>query len=91
MKNAENTHQLKIGSSLELLLYKVLKKIAKEKDVKIRKVDKDKDAITKDKVREYIIGDVTVEIVDGILIRVNAVETGVRGLEDGIIDVMVNK
>jgi len=92
LKNAENTHQLKIGSSLELVVYKVLKKIAKEKDVKIKKIDKDKDVITskKDKVREYIIGDVTVEIVDGILIRVNGEETGVRGLEDGIIDAMVN-
>ena len=90
LKNAENTHQLKIGSSLELVVYKVLKKIAKEKDVKIRKVDKDKDAITKDKVREYIIGDVSVEIVDGILIRVNGEETGLRGLEDGILNVVMN-
>jgi len=44
---------------------------------------KDKDAKTnrKDKIKEYIIGDVTVEIVDGSMIRVNGVETDIRGLE----------
>jgi len=42
LKNAENTHQLKIGSSLELAVYKVLKKIAKKTDYGIdMKVVKD--------------------------------------------------
>ncbi|WP_291637663.1 nuclease domain-containing protein, partial [Clostridium sp.] len=87
LKNAENTQELKVGSSLELVVYKVLKKVAKEKGLKIKKIDKDKDvkADKKDKVKEYIIGDVTVEIVDGIVIRVNGIETNVKGLEGYIL------
>ena len=87
LKNAENTHELKVGSSLELQVYKILKKVAKEKAVKIKKIDKDKGATTskKDKVREYIIGDVKVEIVDGSGIRANGVETSVKGLEGDIL------
>ena len=92
LKNAENTHELKVGSSLELAVYKVLKKVAIEKDVKIKKIDKDKDAKTnkKDKVREYIIGNVTVEIVDGVMIKVNGEETGVGKLKVGILNIMVD-
>ncbi|MFT5876136.1 MAG: hypothetical protein ACI8WT_005140 [Clostridium sp.] len=88
LKNAENTHELKVGSSLELVVYKVLKKVGKEKGLKIKKIDKDKDkdlkADKKDKVKEYIIGNVTVEIVDGIIIKVNGIESNVRGLEGDI-------
>ncbi|WP_308282452.1 DUF2357 domain-containing protein [Clostridium estertheticum] len=92
LKSAESTQELKVGSSLELQVYKILKKVAKEKDIKIKKTDKDKGATTnkKDKVREYIIGDVKVEIVDGSGIRVNGVETDLRGLEEKILGAMVN-
>jgi len=92
LKSAESTQELKVGSSLELQVYKILKKVAKEKVVKIKKIDKDKDAETnrKDKVKEYIIGEVAVEVVDGNMIKVNGVETDLRKLERDILKVMVN-
>ncbi|MFT5875444.1 MAG: hypothetical protein ACI8WT_004437 [Clostridium sp.] len=70
------------------MVYKVLKKVAKEKGVKIKKIDKDKDAKTdkKDKAREYIIGNASVEIVDGILIKVNGIETNLKKLEEKILN-----
>ncbi|MBZ9607555.1 restriction endonuclease-like protein [Clostridium estertheticum] len=93
LKNAENTHELKVGSSLELEVYKILKKVAKEKGVKIKKIDKDKDTKTnkKDKVKEYTIGNVTIEIVDGIMIKVNGDKTDLRTLEEHILNFMVNQ
>jgi len=92
LKNAENTHELKVESSLELVVYKVLKKVAKEMGIKIKKIDKDKDVKTnkKDKIKEYIIGNVKVEIVDEIGIRVNSNKTSVRKLEEDILNVMVD-
>jgi hypothetical protein len=87
LKNAENTHELKVGSSLELQVYKILKEVAKDKGVTIRKVDKDKGIKTnkKDKVREYIIGNVTVEIVDGDIIKVNGNIISLEKLEENIL------
>ena len=92
LKNAENTHELKVEISLQLVVYKVLKKVAKDKGFKIKKIDKDKDVKTNnmDKIKKYIIGDVKVEIVDGIGIRVNSNKTSVRKLEEDILNAMVN-
>ncbi|WP_268055872.1 hypothetical protein [Clostridium estertheticum] len=42
-------------------------------------------------MREYIIGDVKVEIVDGSGIRVNGVEVNIKGIEDSILNNMVNQ
>ena len=56
MKNAENTHELKVGSSLELQVYKIQKKVSKEKDMKIKKIDKDKGAITDKKDKVILLG-----------------------------------
>ncbi|MGH4049798.1 MAG: nuclease domain-containing protein [Clostridium sp.] len=93
LKNAENTHQLKVSSSLELRVYKILKKVAKEKGITIKKIDKEKDAKTnkRDKIKEYVIGDVIVEIVDEILNRVNGVVTDLRKLEDDVLYAMENQ
>jgi hypothetical protein len=87
LKNAENTHELKVGSSLELEVYKILKKVAKVKGLAIKKIDREKDRKTnkKDRVREYIIGNVAVEIVDGITIKVNGNVTNLKELEGNII------
>jgi hypothetical protein len=84
LKNSENTHELKVGSSLELQVYKILKKVAKDKGLTIKKVDRDKGIKTnkKDSVREYIVGNVAVEIVDGIIIKVNDRITDLKGLEE---------
>lgn len=73
LKNSENTQELKVESSLETLVYKILKKIDKDKDTKTNK---------KDKVKEYIIGNVVIEIVDGIMIKVNGNKTFLRKLEN---------
>jgi len=56
LKNAENTHELKVGSSLELQVYKIQKKVSKEKDMKIKKIDKDKGAITDKKDKVILLG-----------------------------------
>jgi hypothetical protein len=87
LKNSENTHELKVGSSLELEVYKILKKVAKDNGVTIKKVDREKGAKTnkKDKVREYIIGNVTIEIVDGITIKVNGNVTDLKELEKNVL------
>lgn len=91
LKNAENTHELKVGSSLELQVYKILKKVAKNKGVTIRKVDKDKGikANMKDKVRVYVVGNVTVEIVEGNTIRVNGNVINLRELEGNILNIFL--
>ncbi|MBU3110178.1 DUF2357 domain-containing protein [Clostridium lacusfryxellense] len=92
LKNAENTHELKVESSLELVVYKVLKKVAKEKCIKIKKIDKEKDSKNNkmDKGKEYIIGDVRVEIVDEMVIKMNGISTNVNELEKNILRTMVN-
>lgn len=90
LKNSENTHELKVGSSLELQVYKILKKVAREKSVIIKKVDRDKGTKTnrKDRVREYIMGNVTIEIVDEDIIKVNSKEISLKKLEESILNCM---
>ena len=60
--------------------------------VKIKKIDKDKDATAskKDKLKEYIIGEVDVEVADGNIIKMNGVETALRKLEEDILSGMFN-
>lgn len=58
--NAENMHELKLKSTLEIAVYKKLKEVAAKKQWTIRK-ENDK----------YIIGDNVVEILDGSQVRVN--------------------
>lgn len=93
LKNAENTHELKVGSSLELEVYKILKKVAKDKGVTIKKVDKDKGIkdSKKDKVREYIVGNAIVEIVDGIMIKVNGNVTNLEEIAENILNFIINQ
>lgn len=58
--NAENMHELKLKSNLEINVYKKLKNVAKEKQWKIRK-ENDK----------YIVNNNVIEILDENKIRVN--------------------
>ena len=90
LKNAGNTHELKVGSSLEVEVYKILKKVAKEKGVTIRKIDKKKDNKTnkKGKVREYVVGNVSIEIVDVIMIKVNSKITNIKKLEAKVLNLL---
>ena len=90
LKNAGNTQEIKVGSSLELQVYKILKKIAKEKNIKIKKIDKDKDnkINNKDKWKEYTLEKTTVEILDGTSIKVNNNITTIKKLEESILIVL---
>ena len=70
LKNAENMHELKLKSNLEIEVYKKLKKIAGLKGYTIRK-EHDK----------YIINKNTIEIIEGKVIRVNGQVTSLRNLD----------
>lgn len=69
--NAENMHELKVKSTLEIAVYKKLKEVAAKKQWTIRK-ENDK----------YIIGDNVVEILDGSQVRVNGKFRKVTGTWD---------
>ena len=58
---------------------------------KAQKIDREKDtrANKKDKVKEYVIGDVTVEIVNGVTIKLNGNITGVEKLEGNLISTVL--
>lgn len=68
LEKAENTHELKLGSSLELEVYKIMKKISKDKNLEIKKISSkaknDEDEI----IKEYSIGDINIKI-DGTIIK----------------------
>lgn len=68
--NAENMHELKLKSNLEISVYKKLKNLAKEKQWKIRK-ENDK----------YIVNNNVVEILDENKIRVNGKFCLLKNLE----------
>ncbi|SDK95041.1 hypothetical protein SAMN05216497_10323 [Clostridium cochlearium] len=70
LKNAENMHELKLKSNLEIEVYKKLKEIANSKGYTIRK-EHDK----------YIINKNTIEIIEGKVIRINGKITNLRNME----------
>ncbi|NLJ78845.1 MAG: DUF2357 domain-containing protein [Tissierellia bacterium] len=70
LKNAENMHELKLRSNLEIEVYKVLKRISDSRVHTIRK-----------EFGRYIIGDNKVEVIDGKAIRVNGRISNLRNLE----------
>ena len=70
LKNAENMHELKLKSNLEIEVYKKLKEIANSKGYTIRK-EHDK----------YIINKNTIEIIEGKAIRINGKITNLRNME----------
>lgn len=70
LTNAENMHELKLRSNLEIEVYKILKRIARLKGYDIRK-----------EFEQYIMGKNTIEVVEGKVIRVNGEITHMRNLE----------
>ena len=58
--NAQNIHELKYKSNLEVLVYKKIKKIAEENNYKIKKIDD-----------SYIVNDINVRIIEGKVIKAN--------------------
>ena len=71
LKNAENMHELKLKSNLEIEVYKRLKSISKSKGYVIRKVNDN-----------YFINGNIVEIIEGKVIKVNGQITNLKGLEN---------
>lgn len=58
--NAQNIHELKYKSNLEVLVYKKIKKIAEENNYKIKKSDD-----------SYIVNGINVRIIEGKVIKAN--------------------
>ncbi len=70
LKNAENMHELKLKSNLEIEVYKKLKEISNSKGYTIRK-----------EYDKYILNKNTIEIIEGKIIRVNGQVSKLRNLE----------
>lgn len=70
LENAVNMHELKLGSNLEIEVYKILKKIASENNWSIRKEN-----------NKYLLGKNDVEILDHKQIRVNGQITSLGKIE----------
>lgn len=68
--NAENMHELKLRSNLEIAVYKRLKTIAKDNNFAIRK-----------ELDRYIINKNTIEIIEGKIIRVNGKITDIKSMK----------
>lgn len=72
--NAQNMHELKFRSNLEIEVYKRLKKIAKLNGYSIRKESE-----------QYIINNNIVEVIEGKVVRVNGKITDLRKIENMIV------
>lgn len=70
LKNAQNMHELKFKSNLEIEVYKRLKVIARNKNWTIRK-----------EFNQYLINKNAVEVIEGKVIRVNGNIVSLRGME----------
>jgi len=70
LMNAENMHELKLRSNLEIEVYKILKRVSSLKGYTIRK-----------EFEQYIVGKNTVEVIEGKVIRVNGKVANLRNLE----------
>ena len=70
LKNAENMHELKLKSNLEIEVYKKLKEISNKKGYNIRK-ENDK----------YILNGNTIEIIEGKVIRANGQVSNLKNFE----------
>lgn len=74
LQKAENTHELKLGSSLELEVYKIMKKISKDKNLEIKKISSKVKNDEEETIKEYSIGDINIKI-DGTIIKLEDKET----------------
>ncbi len=74
LKNAENMHELKVKSNLEIEVYKRLNNLAKENNWSIRK-----------EYNQYLINGNTVEIIEDKIIRVNGRIVSLKNIERGIL------
>lgn len=68
--NAENMHELKLNSNLEIEVYKILKNLAEENNWSIRK-----------EYNKYLMNNNTVDIIENKRIRVNGKIINLKGLK----------
>lgn len=82
LKHSENTQELQIGSSLEFEVYKILKKVAKNKKVDIKKKSNSKFKIEKKELMdEYNVGKIIIKIIDSAKIKVDDKKISLANLE----------
>lgn len=86
LKKAENTHKLKLGSSLELEVYKIMKKISKAKEVEIKKISSKAKNDEAEIIKEYSIGDINIKI-DGAIIKVENKEIAFGKFENELYNI----
>jgi len=72
--NAENMHELKLKSNLEIEVYKKLRSIAQENSWAIRK-----------EFNQYLINKNTVEILEGKTIRINGKITKLKDIKEALL------
>lgn len=81
LKNSENTQELKVGSSLELEVYKIMKKISKIKGVDIKKRNSKNNNKEEELIKEYSIEEISINIIDGAIINVGDEKVSLDKLE----------
>lgn len=86
LEKAENTHELKLGSSLELEVYKIMKKISKAKEVEIKKISSKGKNDEEEIIKEYSIGDINIKI-DGAIIKVEDKEIAFGKFENELYNI----
>lgn len=86
LKNSENTQELKIGSSLELEVYKIMKKISKDKNLEIKKISSKVKNDEDETIKEYSIGDINIKI-DGTIIKLEDKETTFNKFENELYNI----
>lgn len=67
LEKAENTHELKLGSSLELEVYKIMNKISKDKGLEIKIINSKGKNDKEEIIKEYSIGNIKIKIDDAII------------------------
>src|SRR5699024_3429141 len=72
--NAENMHELKLKSNLEIEVYKKLRSIAQKNSWAIRK-----------EFNQYLINKNTVEILEGKTIRINGKITKLKDIKEALL------
>ena len=85
LQKAENTHELKLGSSLELEVYKIMKKISKDKSLEIKKISSKAKNDEEEIIKEYSIGNINIKI-DGAIIKVEDKEIAFDKFENKIME-----
>lgn len=83
LEKAENTHELKLGSSLELEVYKIMNKISKDKGFEIKMINSKAKNDEEEIIKEYSIGNIKIKI-DGAIIKVEDKKIDLQNLKNEI-------